>query len=278
MTDSNKNDENSSLFMEFAEYFELSLAITETELAEVYQVRYRVYCEEFGYESTEAFSDDQEVDEFDQQSMHCLVRHKLTGRVAGCVRLVMVAEDQLMPMEKHCEGSLDQDFMSTFQSQRNTVGEISRLAVDGDFRRRRGEKETRFGATDLPDFTPGEKRVFPLIAVSLFLASAAVADIMGRKNCFAIMEPFLPVILRRTGVPFKRIGKDFEFRGIRAPYYASLSGLVNNAPDELRLCFYAVREQFARQLFPERSDDNGSREAEGLAAPGWSGFGKAASA
>lgn len=256
--------DKSSLFMDFARYFDLSLALTEAQRALVYQVRYRVYCEEFGYEPVETFANHQEIDEFDDQSVHCLVTHRDSGRPAGCVRLVMMNSDGPMPMEQHSGGSVDQGFMRRFADQRQTLCEISRLAVDSDFRRRRGERETRFGTKETLQFHTREKRTFPLIAVSLFLASAAVAELMHRKHCFAIMEPFLPAILLRTGVGFQRVGEDFEFRGTRAPYYANLDDLVRDAPDELRLCYEVVKAQFAEVLLPAME----ARKAARVAAMG----------
>lgn len=246
--------ETSSLFMEFAQYFELSLALSEAERAAVYQVRYRVYCEEFGYEPLEAFLDGQESDEFDSHSVHCLVTHKATGRPAGCVRLVLVSDGDKLPMEEHSGDAIDHSFMRRFAQNRGSICEISRLAVDGDFRRRRGEKATQFGSHDSFLFNEDEQRTFPLIAVALFLASAAAADVLSRQHVFAIMERFLPKVLRRTGVEFQRVGEDFQFRGVRAPYYASLNDLVLNAPDELRMCFDVVKAQFAEVLQPELSD------------------------
>lgn len=248
MSADNKKQIDSALFFEFARYFELSLAQTEEERAEVYEVRYRVYCEEFGYEPKEAFLDGRERDEFDAQSLHCLVTHRQSGRPAGCVRLVLPPADGCIPMEEHCGRSLDPEFMAKFRDQRDSMCEISRLAVDGAFRRRRGEKATRFGAQDDFNFAERERRTFPLIAISLFLAAAAAADLYDRPHCFAIMEPFLPLMLRRTGVLFNRIGEDFEFRGTRAPYYANMNDLIREAPEELGLALAVVRKDFARML------------------------------
>jgi len=246
------NPQMSSLFMDFAKYFELSLALTDEQKAAVFTVRYNVYCEEFGYEDASAFKDGLERDAFDEQSIHCLVTHKSSGVPAGCVRLVTVGESTRMPFELHCADALDEDFFDGFDRKRGTMAEISRLAVDGQFRRRRGEMETRFGNTDSLHFAAREKRTFSLIAVSLFLAASAVADIEKRQDCFAIMEPFLPIILRRTGIIVRRVGADFDYKGTRAPYYLNISEAIQAAPEELRLCFDVVRAQFAEVLL---SDD-----------------------
>lgn len=242
------------MFFEFARYFELSLALTPEQRASVYQVRYRVYCEEFGYEPIDSFLNAQETDEFDDQSLHCLVTHKETGVPAGCVRLVLAEGDARLPMELHSGNAINAEFMRKFDKERDSICEISRLAVDGAFRRRRGEEATQFGAHDSFLFNDDERRTFPLIAVALFLACASVADILSRRNVFAIMEPFLPKILGRIGVNFERIGADFEFRGVRAPYYASIDNLVREVPDDLRLCYDAVKSQFMDVLRTDKTE------------------------
>ena len=239
--------EMSSLFMDFARYFELSIAQTPEQQSAVFAVRYSVYCEEFGYEDPQAFKDRLETDDFDAHSTHCLVTHRASGMPAGCVRLVQATERGL-PLQGHCRGGLDEAFFASMAQNRRQMAEISRLCVDGQFRRRRGEKKTRFGNTDTLHFEAREKRTFSLLAVSLFLASAAVADLQRRPNCFAIMEPFLPAILKRTGVAVTRVGEDFDYNGTRAPYYLNIDEARHNAPDELRLCLEVVTAQFEKEI------------------------------
>lgn len=233
---------------EFNQYFDLAVAMAGKQRDQVHQIRYRVYCEEFGYEPPEVFSNHLEKDEFDSQSMHCLVTHRESGEPVGCVRVVRVEGDDRMPMEAHAGDSIDRDFIASFEGRRNTMCEISRLAVDRAFRRRPREGETRFGNIDAIGASEWERRTFPLIALSLMLGAGALADALGRKHCFAIMEPFLPVMMRRAGIHFRRVGTDFEFRGVRAPYYGNMDELLDNAPAELRLYCKAMREQFAAAL------------------------------
>lgn len=237
---------------DFNKYFEISLATTRKQREQVYRVRYRVYCEEFGYEPLEESGNHQEMDEFDCQSMHCLVTHRETGVAAGCVRVVVVEGNDKMPMEILVPDSIDKHFIDSFADRRDTVCEISRLAVDGGFRRRRHERESRFGNIDSNGFDESERRSYPLIALALIVGAGAVADILNRKNCFAIMEPFLPAMLQRGGMPFRRIGTDFEFRGTRAPYYGNMDELIAHAPPERRLHFDLLRAYFAAQLLPKR--------------------------
>ena len=233
---------------EFNQYFDLSPATTLKQRNQVFQIRYRVYCEEFGYEPTDEFSDHLEVDEFDRQSVHCLVSHRESGVAVGCVRVVMVEEEQLLPMELHAGDSVDQEFFGSFKEQRNNVCEISRLAVDGAFRRRRREQESPVGNVESIGANEWERRTFPLIAVSLMIGAGAMADVLGRKHCFAIMEPVLPVMMRRAGIHFRRAGTNFEYRGMRAPYYGNMDELFAKAPAEFCLYFNALRERFTEAL------------------------------
>jgi len=248
----------SELFANFSEFFDLSMAITAEQRRNVYEIRYRVYCEEFGYEPMERFIDAQERDDFDARSLHCLVTHRSTGMPAGCVRLVPGGNDEKLPMEEHTGDAIDATFMEGFAGRREEISEFSRLAVDGAFRRRRGERASRYGAVEDFSFSEWEKRTFPLIAIALFFGAAAAADLEGRKHIFAIMEPFLPKMLRRAGLVFQRIGSDFEFRGTRAPYYANIDELEAAATEPMLLSFEAIKGHFRSQLDSKPPGDTAS--------------------
>jgi N-acyl amino acid synthase of PEP-CTERM/exosortase system len=236
------------LFADFATFFDLSLALTTEQRRKVYEIRYRVYCEEFGYEPSERFLDARERDAYDARSLHCLVTHRSTGMPAGCVRLVLSSATEKLPMETHTGDAIDAGFMAGFAGRRQEMSEFSRLAVDAAFRRRHGERATRYGAVEGFSFSEGEMRTFPLIATALFLGAAAVADLNGRKHIFAIMEPFLPRRLKRVGIDFRRIGSDFEFRGTRAPYYANIDELAAAAEAPMLAAFDLIKGHLRKQL------------------------------
>ena len=226
------NNEN-TLIEDFELYFRIELVSSEARAKEAYGVRYRVYCEEFKYEATDVFPDQLETDEFDAQSLHCLIIHKGAERerTAGCVRLVPVCpekNDGLLPLEEFCQQSLDDELIASMQLVREEQCEISRLAVDGEFRRRPGEKATRFGETQQ------EQRTFSLIAVSAFLAAFALGIITKKTGGFAMMEPFLPRLLKRSGILFEKVGSDMDYHGIRAPYFISKESLLENMVPELK--------------------------------------------
>jgi len=238
-----------TLIEDFTRYFRVELVTSEQRAKEAYGVRYRVYCEEFEYEATDVFPDHLERDEFDEQSLHCLIIHEERNLIAGCVRLVSVnpsKENGLLPFEKFCQKSLDSELIDSFHLERSTECEISRLAVDGPFRRRPGDAATRFGGIESIDCDKQEQRTFSLIAVSAFLAATALTDLTHKTNVFAMMEPFLPRLLKRSGICFERVGSDMDYHGIRAPYFIRTQSALDNMRSDLRELYDWVYEQIAR--------------------------------
>jgi N-acyl amino acid synthase of PEP-CTERM/exosortase system len=253
-------DKKPSIVEDFQEYFDVELATTPEQMAKVYSIRYRVYCQEFGYEEAESFPDEQESDEFDAHSVHCLVIHKQTGMPAACVRVVNVDQQTQMPMEKHCQDSLDPELFGARAVNRSSICEFSRLAVDGAFRRRAGEHASRFGEMSSMDCTKRELRTFSLLAIAAFVSAFAVSDHIGRTNAFAMMEPFLPRLLKRSGVVVTRVGDDVDYHGVRAPYFITTQDAIDGMPDELCELYEAIHGKFAEGLSSGREGEKMSRK------------------
>ncbi|MCB1829054.1 MAG: PEP-CTERM/exosortase system-associated acyltransferase [Chromatiaceae bacterium] len=245
-TSDNAEGQNLTLAENFQKYFAVEFVTSSRQRSDVYRIRYRVYCDEFEYEPAHLFPDGEEHDEFDGHSLHCLIRHRASQMPAGCVRLVPAvgnASEELLPFEKHCKKSLDEAYISGLNLDRRTICEISRLAVDGAFRRRSGEALTRFGEIDALDCSQQEKRTFSLIAVAGFLAATALTDLTGRNNVFAMMEPFLPRLMQRSGIVFQRAGRDINYHGIRAPYFITTQLALGSMKPELNELYRIVRNQ-----------------------------------
>lgn len=241
-------EEKSSLAEKFLQYFTVELATSAEDKQSIFELRYRVYCDEFKYEPGESFPDKAEHDEFDERSLHCLIRHRSSGMAAGCVRLVPTSDDvdDLLPYEKYCAESIDRAFIDKLNIQRRDICEISRLAVDGAFRRRSGESKTRFGEIDALDCSAAEKRSFSLIAVAGFLASTALTELSGRNDVFAMMEPFLPRLMKRSGIAFEQSGKTIQYHGERALYYIKTQSAIDNMVPELKELYEAIHQQVAK--------------------------------
>jgi len=236
---SNKQESKQLTLTEsFRKYFSIEVADSSAMKQKIYHIRYRVYCKEFEYEAVENCPDEMETDEYDDQSLHCLITHKNSQIPAACVRLVPASiqgHDVSLPFEKYCGKSIDHHFIEQLALDRNTECEISRLAVDGIFRKRSGEEVTRFGALNT-EFSTEERRTFLMIAVAAFLGATVLTELSGRTNVFAMMEPFLPRLLKRSGIIFQRAGEDIDYHGVRAPYFITTqSALKTMRPDLLEL-------------------------------------------
>ena len=128
------NESKLSLAEEFNKYFTVTLADSPALKQDVFKIRYKVYCDEFEYESAMDCPNQLETDEYDEISTHCLITHLETGMPAGCIRLVPAVgsrENSPLPFEKYCQASLYKDLIDSMNLDRSTVCEISRLAVDG---------------------------------------------------------------------------------------------------------------------------------------------------
>ena len=244
--------EEDSITESFLRYFSVDLATTPAQKESVYKIRYRVYCEEFGYEPADRFPNQIEYDAYDEYSLHCLITHISSGMPAGCVRLIPATNNGLcgtLPFEKASQSRLDSLWDRRLRIERNTVCELSRLAVDRAFRRRTGEMQSRFGRLDVPDFSDEEQRYFGLIAIAGFLALTALTDpcLTGRTNMFAMMEPYLPRLLKRSGIIFQKIGEDIDYHGVRAPYHIerTQSAMEKVHPD-LKELYQAIYQQISQ--------------------------------
>jgi N-acyl amino acid synthase of PEP-CTERM/exosortase system len=214
----------------FHDYFHPVLANTAELRAQAYSLRYQVYCREFGFEREEDCPNQQERDDYDDQSIHCLLIHHPSGRTAGCVRLVLAdpaRPDAPFPFEKHCGHVLDRSRVDPSTMARGQFGEISRLAVHSDFRRRLHEDESPLGMND--DMSTGhtERRQFPYIALGLYLAAASIGLLMGLHGVFAMMELRLARRLSHYGIRFVQVGQVMDYHGPRAPFYIDRAGLLN---------------------------------------------------
>ncbi len=242
------NDEKASLAEKFLQFFQVELATSVEDKQAAFEVRYRVYCDEFRYEAAGRFPGKAEFDEYDERSLHCLIRHRSSGMAAGCVRLVPASEqiEDLLPFEKYCAESIDTAFVQGLKTHRGSMAEVSRLAVDGAFRRRSGESATRFGKVGALDCSAAEQRTFSLIAISALLACAALADLSGRKDVFAMMEPFLPRLVKSSGIVWQQAGKTIEYHGERALYYIKTQSVIDGLVPELRELYDAIHQQIGK--------------------------------
>ena len=230
----------------YREYFKLVAADTEHLRETAYRIRYEVYCNELGWEDRNLFPDGLERDAFDLSSKHCILEHRATDTSAGCVRLVMASPEKdkpAIPLQQHCAAALDAGQFDIDQLPRRSFGEISRLAILSQYRRRPSEQETPDGmGKQLFEMKQDERRRFPHIALGLYLGAASIGLGSGLNGVFAMMEPRLARHLRLVGIQFQQVGKVIDYHGPRAPFYITRAGLFNKIRPELRELLEAIEE------------------------------------
>lgn len=239
------NSEAITIANHFSQFLQPVLATSELQIGNSFQIRHNVYCEELKFEPE--YPDKQEKDDFDCQSLHCLIQHKATERYAGTVRIVCSqADDELLPLEKYCLDSIDHATLNPKLFPRNEICEISRLAVPEEFRRRKTDKfaGAATGAINVDSYSEEELRCFPFIAVGLYLSAASVVVDKGIKHVFVMMEPRLARSMRFVGIEFQQIGPVVEYHGKRAPYYIDPFSLYETLSPGFKLLFSNIEQQF----------------------------------
>ena len=180
----------------------VEIACTPEQVLEAQRLRYRVYCEERGFEPGE---NGLEQDAFDASSRHILVRSKANGMVYGTVRIVLAPADSShdsFPMNQVCENFVLAPLPTA------ATGEISRFALTRD----------RLGISSAAS-----------AMMRLFLMRGIV-EVSGQHaltHWCAIMESSLLRLLRATAIHFQPVGPTVEHHGTRQPAIGSISTVLD---------------------------------------------------
>jgi N-acyl amino acid synthase of PEP-CTERM/exosortase system len=243
-----------SLAKHFSYYFESNLAATRQQRRFAYAIRYQVYAQELGWEPLNAQR--LERDSCDDYAHHCLLEHKRSGDIAGCVRLVLPqigCHDALLPCQHHKIPMKSRRRLDEFDNAQ--VGEISRLAVTNHFRRRAREAGKPFildshNTTSI--YTEEERRNFPNISIGLYLSAIALVELCALDRVLVVMEPRLQRHLQRFGLLFHQISETFELRGRRALFELPSDELTIHMNEQIRelygLIQHDLRYQFEEML------------------------------
>jgi N-acyl amino acid synthase of PEP-CTERM/exosortase system len=226
----------------FKKYFDITPAVADSLQEEAYGVRHKVYCEELSFEPVR--EDHRERDEYDERAVHVLVKSVKFDRYAGCARIVRVdpgAPLSRLPVEKTCEHTIERGIVDPARLPRERIGEISRLAVTSDFRRRKGGQTTPM-AISQPDFGVAQMPRFPYLQVGLYLGAIALAKRLGLETLFVLTEPRLANHFARLGVKIRQIGGPVEHRAERVPSMMSVTSIEANLPRPVRPLYEVISD------------------------------------
>jgi N-acyl amino acid synthase of PEP-CTERM/exosortase system len=224
-------------------------------------LRYRVYCEEFGYLPAQDYPDGLESDADDLRSahFHCLTSDLGedigTSRVsiwedalAGYVRLVRPDASGRLPVQRRCELNLDADFWPDPLA----TAEVSRLIIAPEFRRTRGTPVMQDACSSA--YQAGSlRRPLPTdVLLQLFRQMYDHSQAHGIRYWFAAMERPLARSLAQMGFPFKAAGPEGEYFGRITPYVADIH--------ELQTRVLTKQPRLAHWLLSSRTQPTGSSD------------------
>lgn len=218
-------------------------ATNPTLAAESYKVRHKVYCAELNYEASN--SSGIETDEFDHHSTQMVVYSRPAKSCIGCVRLVHghhEGKERDLPFEHHCKGKLDTRLISMVKESGHKYAEVSRLAIDRDYRHIGRKKALK-----------GHKKS-SFVLLSLYLGLQALARQQNVRYLFAIVEPRLLKNLHRHNVAAIQIGQGIDHRGLRVPILIDVEDIERVIPSAIRPIYNLIRRDVGKVMGPETVD------------------------
>lgn len=196
----------------------VELAVCPDQVLAAQRLRYRIYCEERGYEPGK---DGLEQDEFDPASRHVLVRGRATGVVLGTVRVVLSDIGQEgFPMRRVCEAWV----LGTLPVI--STGEISRFALA----RERLGVSAAAGA---------------LMRLCLVRGLVQISAEHQLTHWCAIMERPLLRLLRATAIHFQPAGPVVEYHGPRQPAVCAIGAMLRRMKLEQRAVWTYITDNGA---------------------------------
>ncbi len=202
--------------------FETILADTEHSQGLHFGFRYKVFCEETGFEQASAFPDKKERDEYDPHSAHFFVWDRLHKNVAGAMRLVDACETTL-PIEEITSNRLH----VPVATRRGAI-EFSRLCVNRSCARLHPgivsaacESQPTTDGDTTSNFFHQERN-----EILLRLVRAIIAWSQAREKvfCYFLTTKALARVLEREKVHLEIVGASVSHRGDRYPYVADIPG------------------------------------------------------
>jgi N-acyl amino acid synthase of PEP-CTERM/exosortase system len=199
---------------------------------EVYRLRYKVYCEEWGFEKPEDHPGGLETDEYDPHSVHLGAFSQESGDLIGTIRLSLNSELGF-PIEKHCIFSTDISWLN-----KDRVAEISRLAVSKEYRKRAVDcliyNDGQLGSDprELAKEIQEKRKQEFLIIMGLYTCMYMESASLGLTHWYAVMAKGLRILLRRMSIQLTPIGPEVEYHGLRVPYLGTIADILKNVSEE----------------------------------------------
>lgn len=196
----------------------------DASYVDVLALRYKVYCDERGFERPSDHLNGLETDQYDAHSIHFAAIVKHTQQVVGTVRLILYS-GKGFPVENF--------FVLTNNHtnlKREKMGELSRLALSRIY-------HDQFQDNSHVRLKLNRSKVLN----GLFHCVAKECVELGISHLYAAMAKGLFVLLARQKVTFLPIGPEKDHHGLRAPFLGTVKDIINQNPAFLRGCDEQVK-------------------------------------
>ncbi|MCK5355859.1 MAG: PEP-CTERM/exosortase system-associated acyltransferase [Methyloprofundus sp.] len=220
---------NDNIITPFNEYFEMVPALSDELKNEAFKLRYQVYCIETGFEKMSEHPGKIEVDDFDENSAHYLIRHRKTGAYAATTRLILPNKnnlDKLFPIELF--STIDNP-SEMEDKQRRYLAEASRFCVSKEFKKRKGDSKASLTGISLDwekKTAEEERRTYPHLSIALYACLIRMSHENNIKYWYAVMEPALIRFFATLGIYFIGIGPVADYHGMRRPCVIRVNDLL----------------------------------------------------
>ncbi len=212
----------------FDDRFEVFLSDTDFGKSINQQIRYRVFCIERGYLDPGLYPTGEEMDRWDDHSVHFIVREKLSGRWIASTRLIIPGADSL-PVEE--VNSLSPGFLTGID--RSLIGEISRFCIIKENR----STSSQFANVTLPQFdwigTIESKDQFE-VTWGMLRAISYYGISHGIDYSYMMITRSFARLLNRLGIILYQSGLMTEYRGTRAPFLVDFRESIPSASAKSR--------------------------------------------
>ena len=212
----------------FHEFFEIVEADSAELKQAVYQLRYKVFCEEQKIFDYRNYPDGMEKDEYDAHSKSVLLKHRPSGGFIGTVRLVLQDKrnpNKALPVEKNLQ--FDPNLINTSRLPRQHIAEISRFAILRQFSKRRLEQHNGEKSFFNKKKNVMERRRFPSTGLALVVGIVRMCAAHKIDHWLSAMDPALNRLLISYGSQLNPVGPLIDYYGMRRPYHIKLVDVLS---------------------------------------------------
>lgn len=230
----------------------------EKDLKDIYRLRYKIYCYEWGFEKPENHPDEIVSDVFDSNAIHFAVKDD-AKKIVGAVSLILNSPEGF-PTETYCELNINRD-----EIPRNSIAEISRLVIHRDYRRRtedkyiygpdeerrsigsfnyssnysnnrsyirRADDKYKHKGSRRPSESYSERRKRHEVVINLYKAIYQESKRRNITHWYAVMTKGIVILLNKFGFIFEEIGDPVDYHGIRTPYMGNIEKIEQEIMQE----------------------------------------------